>query len=265
MQFIEANDFSEGLSIAFLEDGYGYVNEKAENVIPFKYDTAYDFENGVASVIYNDELIIINTKGERQKQLEKQEQLLMEKYDLYGDMENGNGAKITMLDEKFGIINSNGEEVVECIFDDIKENIIEGKDWLKVKVNGKYGIINSKGEIIVDLKYSKIESFNDGMALVERNGLCGYIDTTGKEVIECQYLLAQKFSEGLAYVSEITDTDQKSYYIDKENNKILDISKYGFGLPFIEGNAVVTDSLGTDGEFGVIDKTGRLIIGNFDN
>lgn len=60
---------SEGLiNVAIQDSGkskWGFINLKGETVIPFKYDYAYDFRNGRASVELNGEYFSIDKNGNR--------------------------------------------------------------------------------------------------------------------------------------------------------------------------------------------------------
>ena len=163
------------------------------------------------------------------------------------------------------MINAKGEEIVSCIYKDSDTEFNEYGLIIVENEEGKYGVINNKGEILVDFKYDNIEEFNEGMAPVKKDIYWGYIDVNGNEVINCQYIIAQEFSEGLAFVcKEYTSETKLAYYIDKNNKKVLDVSEYYIGTPFINGRAVVIKTTPAY-EAGIIDIKGNVIGGNFEN
>lgn len=256
-KYLEAYDFCEGLSIAFLEDGYVYLDENAEIAIPYKYDDASEFKNGIASVIYNGEEIFINKKGEKVD--------LPKTYNtVYIDNDIESDLIVVELDDKYGCINKEYQEVVECIYDKADTEFNE-YGLIRVKKDDKWGIINEEGTLIVDLKYDEIGEFSEGLSYVKKDNLYGYIDINGNEIIECQYLSVQDFSSGLAYVCEkYTQNTKCNYYIDKNNNKVIDVSAYFVGFPF-NGDIAMVSQVVPVHEVGYIDRQGNVVIGNFEN
>ena len=82
-------------------------------------------------------------------------------------------------------------------------------------------------------------------------------------VIDCKYLLAQDFNSGLAHViKDYSVMTKEQYFINKDGNKVIDTNNYYIVLGF-EGDICLVEN--ADGEYGVINKDGELIIGNFDN
>ena len=122
-----------------------------------------------------------------------------EKYDYICDF-NEYGVTIVKLNNKYGLINTNGEEIVSCKYDKIHSFNEHG--IAKVKLNNKYGLINTNGEEIVPCKYDYIYNFNGyGIAEVELNNKWGVINTNGEEIISCKYDLIYDFNEyGLAII-----------------------------------------------------------------
>ncbi|MEO0968917.1 MAG: WG repeat-containing protein [Cyanobacteria bacterium J06639_18] len=129
---------------------------------------------------------------------------------------------------------------------------------------GKYGFINSEGKIVIEPKYSEIEDFSDGLALIKEkneNGkeLYGYIDRNGQEVIKAQYKYAFSFSEGLASVSGVKDNEPpRKIFINTRGETAFelpsDVDKYNDS--FKEGLLPVR----INNRWGYIDKTGKMVI-----
>jgi len=59
------NKPNEKLFVNEIDDKYGYVNAKGEQVIECKFDVAEDFNEGLARVQKDDKWGYINTKGEQ--------------------------------------------------------------------------------------------------------------------------------------------------------------------------------------------------------
>lgn len=94
---------------------------------------------------------------------------------------------------KYGIINSKGEYVVNCIYDMIfpfSESYIA-----VVKLNNKWGCIDEMGNIIVPIKYDCINEFQNGLASTLYNGKWGIINAMGETIVPFVY-------EKVLYVGE---------------------------------------------------------------
>ena len=75
--------------------------------------------------------------------------------------------------EKWGVVNNMGNEVIECKYDSISYN---SKGLFKVLNKGFYGIISDENKIIVDIKYQDIDHYSkDSTALVKAEDKWGIL------------------------------------------------------------------------------------------
>lgn len=96
--------------IFHLKDGkYGYLDLDLNIVIPYKYDLASNFSDGLANVTENGVSKFINTKGE--VVLTPDPALDVTKF--------VNGISVFIKEDKFGFINTSGEIVLKPKYDDI--------------------------------------------------------------------------------------------------------------------------------------------------
>ena len=181
---IGVNYFSEGL-IAMQKPSqkWGYLNNKGKIIIPFIYDSAEDFSEGVAAV----------SKGEYEKNkhgfIDKTGKTVIPfNYDYAGNFSEG------------------------------LATILKGS-----QETGKYGIIDKNGKTIVAPKYDGyIAEFSEGLATVlNKSDVYGFIDRTGKLVIPYKYHAeydgsSSPFSNGKAYVTD----KQGAYCINKKGTKV---------------------------------------------
>ncbi len=122
-----------------------------------------------------------------------------------------------------------------------------------IEENGLYGYIDKTGNTIIKPRFASAGSFSEGVAPVREHGTYGYIDTKGNYVVAPTFDLALPFNYGLAKVF----VDGKPSFIDKKGNntfshnykRISDFNNRSFAI-------VVT----TTDKYGVIDKSGRLMI-----
>lgn len=118
--------------------------------------------------------------------LTPQLQAALEKYDSYS-VRVANGLIKVDVNNKYGFINTEGNEVVPCIYDDAY-NFQDG--FALVMVNRKFGFVNTEGDEVVPCKYDYLnirDLFTYGYANVRLNGNYGIVTTTGKEIVPCAY------------------------------------------------------------------------------
>ena len=131
---------------------YGYMDIEGRNVIPCRYQSAADFEEGMAAVS-NDEgkIGFINTEGE-----------LVIPY-IYDMMENLYGHCCDARSYSFS-------EGLAAVCQD-----------------GKYGYIDKQGNTVVPLRYIWAEPFSEGFARVMIDGgKWGYVDKYGNSTFDYQ-------------------------------------------------------------------------------
>jgi hypothetical protein len=108
----------------------------------------------------------------------------MKHYDFIDDYYNG--VARVKLNNKYGIINENGNEICEIKYD-YCYNFNFDHNFAKVKLNNKYGYIDINGNEICEIKYDSIGVFIDGFAIVEINKKLGVINISGEEIFETKY------------------------------------------------------------------------------
>lgn len=76
-------------------------------------------------------------------------------------------------DQKWGIVNSEGVEVISCKYDTI---MINGDRGFIVNDNGKFGVIDIDENILLEKKYENIDHYyGDSLALVKYEGVWSYL------------------------------------------------------------------------------------------
>ncbi len=151
--------------------------------------------------------------------------------------------------EKFGIINSKAEWLLEPIYDYVA-NFSDGIALLRKGTS--YFYVDKNGKRISDNEYTDAQSFSEGLAAVRIGDKYGYINTSGKLVIEPQFDYARSFSNGLARIY-----DGKYFrYIDKEG-KLLNTQNFEVAYDFSDGLACVKEE---NGSYGFINTKGEYQI-----
>lgn len=152
------------------------------------------------------------------------------------------------IKDKFGLIDKAGNVITEPIYDYIADTCDEvGRI---AQLDEKWGWIDNKGQVIIDFSFDKVCSFHEKLAAVSYNLQWGYIDTNGQWKISPQYKNANYFSDGLAPVSVET---RKWVFINADNEiKTPTFVSYRC-LPYHNGIAFLQEP----GEFRPIDLSGN--------
>jgi hypothetical protein len=247
-------DFCDGLSSVgvFIDSSetaarYGFINKNGEQVIPFKYNFAMNFSEGLAYVAEDNMHGYIDIHGKYVIELQNAvgytfvdglspicdsrfmigyinkegELVIPRKFDnpsyFYEGLAAQNGAS------QMGYINKSGEFEIKPQYDDVRQ-FSEGRAFVAfadAKFNTTWALIDKTGNKIVDYKFSKVQDFSDGKAAVEYKSQWGYIDHFGNYAIEPKFKVAGSFKDGIAFAAK----DDEFGFIDKKGNFIFTIPK----------------------------------------
>ena len=236
-KYDEAYNFSEGLAVVKLNGKYGFIDKSGKEVVPPKYENGGSFSEGLAVVELNGKWGFIDKSGK---------EVVPPKYE---DVRYfSEGLAIVELNGKWGFVDKSGKEVVPLKYDGVW-NFREG--LATVKLNGKGGYINKSGKEVVPPKYDNVWDFEEGLAGVKLKGKWGFIDKSGKEVVPLKYDEVWNFEEGLAGVK----LKGKWGFIDKSGKEVVPL-KYEDVRSFKEGLAMVE----LNGKWGFVDKSGKEVV-----
>lgn len=90
-----------------------------------------------------------------------------------------------VINNKWGIINSKGKEIIPCCYDSCK---VITPDYAIVKQDGRVGVINKKNELTVPIQYSHItQEVLNGYFIVSNKFGSGIYNLRGIQIVPCQY------------------------------------------------------------------------------
>jgi hypothetical protein len=255
---------------------WGYIDGTGKLAIPFQFDQASSFSEGLAEVEINGRCGFIDTQGELRISYRScylvdnfQEgfavfsrrrrgrrwyidtggrELNGTKFDMADSFSEGLASVLPVRNERWGYIDKTGQFAIKPRFENFPGGFSEG--LADVRLGGKVGFIDKRGQFVIRPQFEKAENFSGGLAPVAKNGKWGFIDREGKWVIEPKFDYARHFSEGLAVV----EVDKKSGYIDTHGNMVVE-PKYDQAYPFVDGYAEVVN-----GTVGYIDRTGKEVL-----
>lgn len=256
--FEKAYRFGDGLAAVAISNKLGFIDTLGNMIIQPNYDVTWTyFKDGICDVELNGKKLTINTKGEiientKDKVVKKELLIFQDKNKKYGLENNdksivvegkydelkkaGEGFFKFKSGEKWGFLNSNGEEIIPALYDNIETGFINGNIWViknervgqidstgktkidfiyqdakfitnqgltVVKKDDKFGILDSVGNILVPVEYTYIEKYilkNQKLIYFKKDGKYGYFNLDGKVAIQAIYDDADSFVDGVAKV-----------------------------------------------------------------
>lgn len=162
----------------------GFINDKGQVIIPFMYDDASVFFDGLARVMKDGKHGYINMKNET---------VIPFVYDFADDFKNGLAR--VQKGGKFGWIDATGKEAIALQYTNAF-NFGDGLAPVRTE-DGKWGFINAQGKYELAAKYSDARPFSNGEALVKEAGEEKYIfiNKTGKKLREMKNMEEEEARE----------------------------------------------------------------------
>ena len=262
--------FNEGFAAVQLNNKWGYIDKSGKDVVPFKYDFAYDFHEGSALVEIDQKYGFIDKTGKSITQF------------IY-EYQSGNfceGMSKVKRDGKWGFIDKSGKEVITAKYiavHDFHEGLAAVQttvysDYYKTYVKA-WGFIDIYGREVTELKFnierygveSSVDDFKDGLAKVKINNKFGFINKMGKEVIPVIFSKVGDFHDGLVWVQidgNGTTREPHFKYLDKNGNQTI-AKVFAIAGNFYNGIAIVGECKEGYGycanPYYYIDKNGKVV------
>lgn len=202
-KYVYIEFFKDNLFIATQENRTGLIDANGKIIVPLKYGTVQKIEKVdllEAAEIENGKIDLIDEKGNI---LEGLEDASLEKNDEYIKIYSKDDAKYFKLD---------GTQV------EYKELYPSNSLYAK-KQNGKWGFVNSNGNTVVDYIYDMVTEQNGKFAGIKSGELWGVIDENGNVILEPKYSLIYDDVKFLSTYYELKDSlGVPTYCGDYENN-----------------------------------------------
>ena len=159
---------------------YGLINFNGKELLPCEYDEIYPIKNISNSFITikdNKKGLVDSTGSIIIENLYSDIQALGKKYE--------NGYIVKNDSSKYGIINYNKKQVLECKYTEIAH--IYGNNTYVVKENGNWEVIDESGNVLLKDKFDEIVSIDNSYVIIKNNEKYGVISTSGEEKIKPEY------------------------------------------------------------------------------
>ena len=140
-------------------------------------------------------------------------------YDFIGEFLNGGLAAICGKSKKWGLINSSGEEVLHCVYD----NVWCLPEFFTLEKDGKLGLANAQGKIVLSCEYGDIVG-DEGAGLeplfrTKKGEKWGVIDKNGGAMIPFKF-------------DEVGIPGKNGFTVVREGEKYAIAGKDGITVPF---------------------------------
>lgn len=241
----------ENLAVATLNGKSGYIDRQNKVVLPFAYDKACNFSEGLAAVFKDGKWSFIDINGQQKASISGEHEFVLPLEGGFACVFGKNG--------KYGVIDKNGQIVVPHKYNSIgtfRDNLAEV--FLGTSPSDfKMGLIDNTGKEVLPCKYDMIGLFEEhGLAEIRIgemfSGKSGLIDKTGKIVLPCEYNSIGLFYGEMAYVQK----GEKYGYIDSKGRLVVPC-EYDEAESFYSSDVARVQK---NGKYGFIDKTGKLVI-----
>lgn len=181
------------------KDGkYGLINYKGKELLACEYTEIYPIKyvkNSFITVKDNQKGLVDNSGNKIIENKYSDIQALTTKY--------ADGYIVKNDSSKYGIINYNKRQVLECQYTEIKK--IYGSNMYVVKEGNDLELINADREILLKNKFKEVVSIDNNNLIIKDGDNYGIIDEKGEEKIKTEY----------QYLEYVIDGN----YIAKKENK----------------------------------------------
>lgn len=264
---VSMSSFSDGLALFCVrvngELKHGYVDKFGKIVIPCKYSSAYEFNDGLAYVNESNGSQnghFINNRGETvitQGEYYFQGRYISDGLLLVSDKPGDN--------RRVGAIDKEGSLVIP---------IKEGKEFAMFENGFASYMTEDNAMVIIDKTgkevgrntsycksgHPKIRTeFNEGIAIFKESSKCGAIDTSGNIIVPASYYYLTNFRNGVAIACRWSENSGSWGIIDIHNNVVVpfrkDVEYKGF-------SKVGLAAFKQDGKWGFINSKGEVVIAN---
>jgi hypothetical protein len=239
-----AYPFSEGMAAVKKGTKYGYIGLDGKDRISATFLMAYEFKDKLAAVKTEAGFGYINNLGKL---------VIKAGYTDAGNFQSG--FAIVAKGDKQGLIDATGKLVLPLEYEVIAP-LTEG--YFRLAKDGKWGFADKQGKVVIPLIYDAADDFNAwGLARVRAISASGwpyygYINAKNEEVIPVLYQWIEAFEGDL-----VMAVNKGNWICLNKEGKQQDVPEvFKVIRPFYEDRALVSSK----GKFGYIDKKGILVI-----
>ncbi len=222
--------FSHDIGTGVLDGKYVFFDKKGNYLFNRQFDYATMFsEKGKAFVSINNQYFSINTKGDLSDPIAFEKVLSIGALNFAGKRDN-----------KWALLNLEGEEITDFLYDDVVTSSYHG--YIQVYIKDKTGLIDSEGHIIIEPEYDNLYSYGDHLFVVSKNNKYGITDLKNNWILPIEYNSISKYHDVYVLYNQ-----EKYGMLDEKGNRIMDDI---YDMIRVTGsNSII---VGKDGKMGMI-------------
>ena len=208
-------------------------------------------------------------------------QILEAKYDSIEKV-YGNDMYVVTVSGKQKVVNKAGEDVLTTGFDSIKQILANQENAVIFMKANKCGVMNTNGEVLIDAQYDSLKETKVGMFIASKDGKHGIINSSKEEKLPFEYTSITFSEKADLYVAEDinfnakilnSNLDEKASGILSELNESKGYLKlrvddgykyYNFKFEEKQESEIFTSRTlflsKKDGKYGFVDKAGKVVV-----
>ncbi|SJZ78453.1 WG containing repeat-containing protein [Chitinophaga eiseniae] len=161
---------------------WGIISAANEELVPFAFDHSHSrmrSDEWVCSFRQNGKDVVVNIPRKK-----------VYGEPLYSQMEViGDGMLKLQKDGHFGLINRQGEQVLDFVYDDISDPYgqFASGPFLTIRKEGKTGIVDMNGRMVIPPSLDEEIICSDDYIVAARNGMYNVFDSAGKPLLKEDY------------------------------------------------------------------------------
>jgi hypothetical protein len=208
MYFEQIGSLKENHAIVLKDGKYGYVNEKAEIIIPMElieFSNLFQFaqfKNGHAKKLKGDNYTLIDSLGK---------QILPAIFTGIGDF---NKLIPVTKGSQWGYTNKDARLIINYQFD-YAYSFHDGIAF--VEKQGKIGAINMEGEVTIPICYDDLDRFNGDLVIYKIGANMGVLNQSGEQVVQGDYNRVVPITDNLLRL----ENNEKIDYFDVSKSRLI--------------------------------------------
>lgn len=241
-QWDDADYFTEGLAIVRNRDKEGAIDIEGNVVVPFEWNYVGRYSEGVS---------IVSKAGGKNGVIDREGKLVVS--DKWNYIMPASEGALTVYDGNggYGILDLKGNWLIQLNQLANAGNFHEGLAYAQKQKNGNYGFVDQNGNVVIGFEWNGAKAFSEGLGSVQKGKKWGFIDATSQIIIPCEWDSVGSFNEGLAYVKR----EEKYGFINTEGTLVIpcewdDCGNFSEGLAWVQ----------KDDKYGFVDVNGMLVI-----
>lgn len=166
---------------------------------------------------------------------------------------------------RYFLIDKNGDRVLRDTYPYLEMDYDTSLLWF-ITDEGKQGLMNDKGKILAEPIYDltwgpfSTATFDEGFARLAKDGKFGFINPSGEEVVDFVYDGASDFHQGLAMVR----TGGNYGYVNAKGDEVVTL-QFADANDYNALKQAIVATTAADDMYQVIDKSGDVVFGGYDN